>query len=74
MVCVVRRLVKMCLLFCRGYVKASRNYGKVLGVITVQSSGAASGHCGARDHASAQYPVTGVYFATGTVHIALVSH
>jgi len=29
-----------------------------LGVITVQSS-RASGHCAARDHASAQCPVTG---------------
>ena len=30
---------------------------EILGVITVQSSGRASGHCGARDHASAQHPV-----------------
>jgi len=43
------------------------------GVITVQSSGV-SGHCTARDHASAQCPVTGAYFAMGTVQLTLVSH
>ena len=43
------------------------------GLITVQSS-RVSERCTARDHASAQYPVTGAYFALGTVQITLVSH
>ena len=43
------------------------------GVITVQSS-RVSEHCAACDHASAQYPVTGAYFALGTVQLTLVSH
>jgi len=43
------------------------------GVITVQSS-CVFEHCIARDHASAQYPVTGAYFALGTVQLTLVSH
>jgi len=43
------------------------------GVITVESSRVPE-HRTARDHASAQYPVTGAYFALGTVQLTLVRH